>query len=78
MNFLQKGTDVGLSSSRDKRLVCVSSPANRFCSCVPAQKRDLHCPVTPVTDRLSSSDELQLHAMTSTHAQSSPVEEFDL
>lgn len=60
MNFLQKRTDVCLSSSRDKRLVCVSSPANLFCSCVPAQNWGLHCPVTPVTDSLLLSDELQL------------------
>lgn len=60
MNFLQKRTDVCLSSSRDKRLVCVSSPANCFCSCVPAQNRGLYCPVTPVTDSLPLKDELQL------------------
>lgn len=78
MNFRQKRTDVCLSSSRDKRLVCVSSPANRFCSCVPAQNRRLHCPATPVTDSLPLTDKLQLWAMTSTHAHTSPVREFDL
>lgn len=78
MNFLQKRTDVRLSSSRDKRLVCVSSPANRFCGCVPARRRGLHCPVTPGTDSLPLSDELQLWDMTSTHARSSPVRELDL
>lgn len=74
MNFLQKRTDVRLSSSRDKRPVCVSSPANRFCSCVPARRRGLRCPVTPVTDSLPPSDELQLWDTTSTHARSSPVQ----
>lgn len=60
MNFLQKRTDVCLCSSRDKRLVCVSSPANRFCSCVHAQNRGLYCPVTPVTDSLPLIVGLQL------------------
>lgn len=60
--------------SRDKRPVCVSSPANRFCSCVPARRRGLRCPVTPVTDSLPPSDELQLWDTTSTHARSSPVQ----